>query len=330
MGMYPPYIYVALNFTGPVDEEEIDAYVAAFVATWGSHETPSLLRALREGGEFDRLFAMWALAASRSTQAQEALQPFLVSDQPLERLASALALGKEYRDQRAVPTLRDILREQGPPYPDGYRVSVLDGSFSANDFYASRRRWIPRLLGDYGESESVPALRIELQAAVQQELAVEALARQPELGARYATREALVSERRKWIEYEDQLVYTLGRLGGLGALAGITGAETRLMRSPGLSDLLSPQSHLDQWRIQLILGSLHASRGQFTIEQGLLWEWSQTPALLQAVTRQLEQVFGLEPDAYRAALDCYAQEMGFTLAERYGWRRPPDAHLNPS
>lgn len=311
MDTYPAHIYAALASMGPVQEEDIQAYLTEFTLAWGSYEAPSLRRALHKGGEFDRLFAVWALGATHTVEAREAILPLLESVQPLEHWASALALGEEYHDTRALPTLRRMLSEMLPPYTDTHRITSGNGEFPAADYYFLWRYGIPTLLGKWGGTANVPALRTGLQVALRVELALADPEQQD------SDDDGIVGGLHDWMAYEDRVVYALGRLGGFGALAGIEGAQIPLRRSSGTIGARLSQSHLDQWRIQLIMGSLH---GQYTLKQGGLWRWEQTPELLQAVTHQLEQVFGLEPEIYTPALERYAVEMGFTLAETYGWR----------
>lgn len=312
MDKYPPHIYAALGSMGLAREEDIEAYLRAFIAAWGSLELPGLLRALREGGEFNRLFAIWALATTRTTEAHDALLPLLESVQPLERWASALSLGEQYREARALPTLRRMLGEMLPPHIEARMIQLANREYRAADYYSMWRAGIPTLLGEYGGAASVPALRTGLQAALQVELALvnaHSEARPPE-------RDEVLADLHMWTTYEDRIVYALGRLGGFGALTGIVGAETTLAVWPGFHVAVSPQSHLDHWRVHLIMGSLH---GQYRL--GMIWEWAQIPELLQVVTRQLEQVFGLEPEVYTPALERYALDMSFILAGIYGWDR---------
>lgn len=318
MVQYPPYISHALDIMGPIDEDDIDAYLTAFVAAWGSLDPSSLFRALRGGDQFDRLFALFALAATHTDEAHEALVPYLASTQPLARLLSALELGEVYHDTRALSVLQTILREPAPSPSELPIVTLLDRPYSLVDLYASCRRWIPGLLGVYGGPESVPALRAELQTALQAELEMEALTHWPRLNIRYPNNEVVRRELSEWIDYEDRIVYELGRLGGFGALVGLEGAETQLTRASwSETDTNYPQSHLDQWRLHLIMGSLH---GKYPIElKRGVWAWKSTPELWQAVTQQLEHMYGLEQTAYLPMLDRYALEMGFTLINIYHW-----------
>lgn len=310
MGVYPPYIYAALDCMTPADDDAA-AYLAAFTAAWGSYEPPDLLRALREGIEFDRLFAIWALAATRTAQGHEALLPLLESAQPLERWASALALADEYHDERALPALGRMLSEMLPPCPDRRHLAVTDAiEYHACDYYFLWRREIPDLLGEWGQASSAPALRAGLLASVCVELALDDLAKRHDEQV-----DGILGGLNDWIDLEDSMVYALGRLGGFGALAGIEGAQTPLVRSPGAPNASPPQSHLDHWRIHLIMGSLH---GQYSLEWPSVWRWPSE--LSQAVTQRLAQVFGLEPAQYTPALDRYMLEMSNTLAHRYKWR----------
>lgn len=338
MAGYPPHIYAALAAMGLFDEEHAAAYLTAFTAAWGSFEPPSLRRSFAEGGEFDRLFALWALAATHAAEAREFLLPLLESQQSLERWASALALVEDYHDERALPMLERMLSEMLPPYSDTHRIAILDIEYQASEHYFSWRHEIPDLLGDWGEATSVPALRAGLQAALRVELALDDLKQRhvDEAGG-------IIGSVRDWTDFEDSVVYAMGRLGGFGALAGIEGAETPRMRWPRLSHLGLPQSHLDHWRIQLIMGSLHGqyalerldqwrlqlvkemAQGRYTIERYATWQWTPTPEPLSEVNRRLERIFGLEPSVYMPALEQYVIEMGLPGEARRRWRRTDGA-----
>ncbi len=228
MQHYPMHISAALASMGPPDDEEAEIYLSAFIAGWESYDLPSLLRALQEGEEFDRLFALWALAATHTPEARDALLLLLESTHPLERWASALALAKEYHDKRALPMLGRMLSEMLPPSTDKHQLALLNMEYHASDYYFLWRREIPDLLGDWGDAASVPALRAALQAALRVELALDDLMRLHDERV-----DGILGSRHDWTDFEDQVVYALGRLGGFGALAGIAGAETPLIRVEG-------------------------------------------------------------------------------------------------
>ncbi len=302
---YPPYIMTAL-LSMEMREDEAPAYLAAFTASWGSYEPPGLWGAFHAGTAFDRLFAVYALGATGAAEARTALLPLLESARPLERWASALALG-ELRDERALPVLWRMLTEMLPPVTDAHALRFLDHEYPAADYFVLWRFGVPPLLGAWGRAESVPWLRAGLQAMVAVELAL-APADEGELWGLTAC-----------TAFEDHVVYALGRLGGFGALAGIEGMDAPRRRWPEgdsqgsrtLVDRRPPQTHLDVWRIHLVMGALH---GRYTLALGKVWRWQQTPALYEEATRLLERVFELSADVYAPALDRYAIEMGSTLS----------------
>src|SRR5262249_24239159 len=211
--------------------EAAHIYVETFRATWGGLEEASLRRALHEGTDHARLFAVRALGATRAQEARAELLPLLASERPLEHWASARELGK-LREERGLPAPGHLLTEFLPPAP-------VD---RASEYYRAWRTEVPFLLGAWGRPESVPPLRAGLQAALRVELTLD-----PADGASG-------SDLYSWSLYEDALVYALGRLGGFGALAGIAGAETPSHRYPGIEGVGRPQTHLGQWRVQLVVG----------------------------------------------------------------------------
>src|SRR2546430_1592028 len=101
---YPHYILSALTSMGLWDPDQAQDYVEAFRASWGGDDEASLVRALHEGGDHDRLFAINALGVTRSDAARDEILPLLESKRTLERWASALRLG-EWREERALPAL---------------------------------------------------------------------------------------------------------------------------------------------------------------------------------------------------------------------------------
>lgn len=302
----------AASMMGPPEYQDVEAYFAAFLATWGSYDLSSLHRAFETGNEFNRLFAIWALGSTRSETAQTTLRPLLFSDQPLERWASAIALAENYHDTRALPILWHMLTEMLPPCPDTHSIAVLDRKFSASEYYFGWRREVPSLLGAWREASSVPALRKALQAALAIELAWDNLRGQVD-----AETDRTLGTRGDWNEFESDIVYALGQLGGFGALAGIEGSEAPIYSSSGVRNVQPLPSHLDHWRIHLTLGSLH---GQYQLPWPIVWQWTQTPELFQAVVQRLEYVFGIQPEDFRPQMDYYASHMGATIANMDGWR----------
>ncbi|MGZ3673802.1 MAG: HEAT repeat domain-containing protein [Ktedonobacterales bacterium] len=285
---YPPYILSALTSMGLWDPEQAQAYVEAFRASWGGDDEASLVWALHEGNDQDRLFAINALGATRSAAARDELLPLLESKRTLERWASALRLG-ELREERTLPALYRMLTEVLPP----------DSEYWNSEYYRAWRPEIPFILGEWGKPESVPALRAGLQAALRVELALD------------PADEADRSDVYYWpVFVEDAIVYALGRLGGFGALAGIDGADTPSNRYPGVGDLGLPQTHLDQWRVHLVMGALH---GRYTLDGN--WTFAETPGLQAEVTSMLERIFGVDAGSATPALQRYEAEMGFYLSE---------------
>ena len=250
-----------------------EAFIAAFVRTWGNFETDTLVRVLGRGAEEERLFSIFALGFT--PQAREQLRPFLRSLKPLERWASALSLGRMKEDQ-ALAVLLEMLTEFFPPH-EQYRS---DTTFEWR--YDIWRCHIPSLLMAWKSPRLASALRSALQRVLS---IVQAQTPADVHKLPQGTYHALLSE---WNRYQDELVYALGRLGAFGALVGLEGASVFLSR----------------WIVHLVMGSLHDAYPYVTITQ-----WSQQPELYQAVVSTLEHRFGLTQEERDLYLTYYEEEV---------------------
>jgi hypothetical protein len=263
-----------LLLASPPESEE---YLDELTYYWGGVDQGSMLRALAEGDERDRLFALHALGYLGTDEAHRQLLAHLESERPLERWASAIGLGR-MREERALPALVKMLTEFLPP----------DQEYRASPYYRGWRFFAPLILGAWGKPEAIPGLRGALRAAMGVESALPA---PPDESARYTS----YSEREDWVRYQDELVYALGRLDAFGALTGVEGTEARL----------------DLWRVHLVMGHLH---GRYAIAGIELWR--EHPQLAQEVTRLLERLFGLDSEERGRSLDRYQLVKAFDVVER--------------
>lgn len=166
----------------------------AFAQRWGGFSDKTFLQALASGSREEKALAILALGQSDVPNTDELLSTRLESTEPLERWASALALG-ERRDERALPALAALLDEFLPP-----RMHPLERE---GGIYHAWRRKAAALLGEWGRSDQIPVLR-------------HALARSWELEQ---TEKSEIKQ--IWHSYQNELVYALGRLEAFGVLGDL-------------------------------------------------------------------------------------------------------------
>jgi hypothetical protein len=269
----PPHVSDAFGMLLYANPTRRARFADRFLRTWGGFDPPNLARALHEGEGADRLFALLALDGLDRAESNDTLIPFLRSTEPLERWASAIGLGRK-RLEPAIPVLIAMLTEFLPP----------DAEYQQSWLYWNWRPLIPGLLADWGRRDAIGPLRQALQAVLRIELEVP----EPPAGS---TR---VSDREDWRQYEDRIVYALGRLGALGALTGLEHAEARL----------------EIWRVHLVMGYLH---GRYKITRVRLWE--AHPDLHAEVSRILDHCFGLTVQERERSLEAYDVEKSFEVMQ---------------
>jgi HEAT repeats len=91
--------------------EEVDR----FTQQWGSLDSEAFLRALSKGQGKERIFALFALGLQNLPGIVELFFPFLESDRPEERWASAISLGR-LRQEQVFQLLQDLLLESTQDY----------------------------------------------------------------------------------------------------------------------------------------------------------------------------------------------------------------------
>ncbi len=219
MDKWPLYIRYALGkmiVSSPYDE----AYIAEFVERWGGIDIDSISKALTKGTGNDKLFALFAFAASANPAFHDQLAPLLRSDHSLERWASAICLGS-IKDEAALPILCEMLEEFLPPdvplRPDGNREWL----------FSWWRNHAPILLGGLGNSAASPFLRHALQRTIIIQADSSVNLRKAEL--------------RNLVAYQHHIVYALGRLDAFGSLINITELK----------------DDVAVWQVHLLMGHLH-------------------------------------------------------------------------
>lgn len=221
---------------------------------------PILQRAVTEGDEEDRVFALFLLGGLATPTARDLLISFLESPCRKERWASTISLGrlKEERvfallqalllegfaaneiferieefqaAQQAGRLYRRTLEEQGQAQCSEtfYRVNehLRDIDY---EWYMRQRSECALILGVWGNPAVVPKLREALEAVWRMEQDWPNYEGPDESGPAI------------WYFFQDRLVFTLGQFGVWDALAGLSFPETNLLVA----------------RIYLILGALQA------------------------------------------------------------------------
>lgn len=258
---YVEYAFRAIQVTEP-DEEDIKA----FAARWGGFELATFARALRKGQYKDQQVAAFAIGYTDSTWARDLLLPFLHHEHPEVRWAAALTLG-EMREEAAFPVLTHMLQEFLPPHPT---VEF--------DWYDVQHMHVASILGSWGKSAAIPALR-------------ETLARTWQIEQQRSGDE---DAQMCW-HYQDTLTYALGQLGAFDAL-------TDLKIPPPLERL---------WTVNIVMGYLNAEKAyhkkvlSIILDAPLHEELAAFLALLSAV---LHEKMGLSAQEAASCIENYGQD----------------------
>lgn len=251
-------------YYGGDSERKMDA----FAQRWQGLEAEALLRAFESGTPEEKAVALFALSYSHHPSAQTLVSTALESVNPIERWASALCLA-ESKDERVLPVLLSFFKEMLPP-----RMHPFSREGGLYHYWRIRAAF---LLGEWGRKDVVPALRQALDKAWRLEQA------------------DIVDRKHVWHDYQDELVYALGRLEAFGSLVGFS--------------LPAPRLHF--WMVTLACGSLQAQSRY----GDLLTQVQINETLKKEIAQVLEQRFGVPASEQVAYIDAYAQ----TYFDRRGW-----------
>lgn len=240
----------------------------AFAERWHGLEAEALIRAFEGGTPEGKAVALFALSASQNPNAQALLDAALESGEPTVQWASALCLA-ERKDERAFPVLLSFFEDLLPP-----RLHPLEREGGLYHFW---RMKATSLLADWGRRDVIPALRQALDTAWRLEQA------------------DTIDRKHVWHDYQDELVYALGRLEAFGILVGFS----------------LPVARLQFWMILLACGFLQA-RSRYG---DLLTQVQINETLKKEIAQVLEQRFGTPAKEQRAYIDSYAQ----TYFDRRAW-----------
>ena len=313
--------------------DEVEAYGGAALddVAFGGPDTPE---------EADTTFALATLGVIRPPEAPAALVSYLTSPYVEERWLSAFGLAAMH-DERALPALgRALVEFIGPNQPAsrdspaGYYIQLL-------------RSYLPQVVADWGDPRLAPLVRTALIATVRaEEIALrEPYGPEQEIivpeGRRFVGWEAwewFRHTQRQWMEEEHQLVYSLGRLGAFGALAGVPtrqdisyywepqteyiGDETGEVAVAVDSSFRNgrvPESRAAEfrgaiWRVHACCGFLEP---QFRDQLKWIYFFTDAPEFAAAIERLLEGQFGLDAAERRQAMEDYehAKYLNGTMAD---------------
>lgn len=263
---YPDYIDRAFStvYYGGDSERKIEA----FAQLWNGLEAEAFLRAFESGTPEEQAVALFALSYSHHPSAQALLSTALESINPMEQWVAALCLA-ESKDERAIPLLLSFFQEMLPP--------LMHPFSQEGGLYHYWRIKAAFLLGEWGRKDLVPALREAFETAWKLEQA------------------DIIDRKHVWHDYQDALVYALGRLEAFGALVGFS----------------LPAPRLQLWVVFLTCGSLQAQSRY----GDLLTQVQLNETLREEIAQVLEQRFGIPAEKQVAYIDSYAQ----TYFDRTGW-----------
>jgi hypothetical protein len=246
-GLVQAYLDAWIDRTSLLDDTDVETFMSKFAFRWGGLSTDAFKRTLQQGDAGERLFALFALGDLALLDGERLLIPFLDSPVRKERWASAISLGK-LKNEQAFPSLLELLVEKLDYHPpsltagekphDPFLKQAWEKELDHKDAeYVWEYHWcllhrlnIPLLLGSWGDARAIPAL----VQTFQQSLALE-------FHATYPNNLHIFSH--EWHQFQDRLVYALGKLGAWHALDAL--------------DLPPKRMHIAQR--YLVFGSFQAS-----------------------------------------------------------------------
>jgi hypothetical protein len=212
MAEWPDYARYAFGATMVLGIDEDDVH--DFVGRWGGLSLATFAHALQRGDYHDQQVAAFAIGYAESAWARDLLLPLLHSAYPEVRWAAAISLGHQ-REEAAFSVLIDMLQEFLPPHaPVEY------------DWYDVRHTTVAHILGVWGRHDAIEPLHDTLAKLWQVE-----------------QQRSADDDAQGWWQYQDALVYALGRLEAFDALA----------------DLNISQERTRFWKVTLVMGYLNAT-----------------------------------------------------------------------
>lgn len=253
-------------------------------------------RAVAEGDEEDRVFALFLLGSLATPKARDLLISFLESPYRKERWASVISLGR-LKDERVFALLQTLLLEGFFPseiFANGeelqraqeacrlYRQTLKQGQPELPQVYwpileqlkSSDYEWFLRqrsecalILGAWGNPVVIPKLSEAMQAAWKMEQDWPDYEGTDESGPEI------------WYFFQDHLAFALGQCGAWDALSACS----------------FPENHLLVARIYLILGALQVNNPSIFYERDISGILLDTPLYLQIMAFNEDEEGDVDP-----------------------------------
>lgn len=305
-------------------------YLEEFAARWNGLNWDALAGALKNGSGTDKLFAILALGHTKSEEAHALLLPILESTDPWERWASVTCLA-QMGDRRSTPVLCSLLGEDFPTQLEHYLegangeaehrrehapplLGILRDPTAAPALRQSLQRCI-LLIGEQNFVHSNELLNdpsdINIDRLLTPRDATDEKADQHEEQMVTSVQRSTMQQNDTWrsagfdlraamlrnlLDFQDDVVYALGRLGGFGAL----------------TNLHLHKSYLQVWMVHLVMGYLHGSPSWFA-GYGI----DLDPTLRYDIETLLEQKFGLERNERSECISLYLGTKVNKLMHKY-------------
>lgn len=233
-----------------------------------------LQRAIREGNEDDRAFALILLGTLATPKALDIVRSFLSSPSLKERWASAITLGR-HKEACVFPLLQTFLLDGflvSPPFASKEEAEkqtesqdtyppIGDQSVAVEYDWSMHQRWECALvLGAWGNPCVVPRLREALDTAWKME----------QMGPNYM---GFADGPEIWHAFQDRLAFALGQLGAWHVLLDLDLPENRLLIAT----------------IYLALGALQVQDASIFYLYGAEHLFSLPPSVLGLATLSVEK-----------------------------------------
>jgi hypothetical protein len=255
--------------------ETMEATLNHFARRWGGFDADAFQHALN-GGDDDRLFALFALGYLAPAPKAEIIVPFLDSSLSKERWACIITLGRWKQEKILFPLLK--LLQEGlvftPPVDlslaredQSSRWEIEDARYQQEyEWYRIQRQQVALVLASWQHPLVLPALIQAFDVCYHQEVYSPAIKTHPYLG-------------RDWQTFQDCLAYALGR--------------QRAWDAP--DRLALPPERLHIMRMFMVYGALHAKASR--VLSGVWYlSYEEMGIKLEQVNKILCEHFHLLPE----------------------------------
>lgn len=268
-----------------------------------------LQRAVREGGEDDRAFALILLGALATPEALDLVRSFLTSPSLKERWASTIALGR-HKDERVFSLVQNLLldgflvsrsstseeeTESQERAQDAYPLISDAAADHKYEWYMHQRWECALVLGAWGDPCVVPLLKEALQAAWKMEQMW------PDYGG-------FQDGPQIWHAFQDRLVFALGQLGAWDILRELDLPENRKVWYAFQDRLVFALSHVGAWDVlrkldlpanRMLIATIYLALGALQVRDSSIFYQPQhlfaLPHHIQPSPSSLERILARFP-----------------------------------